>query len=139
MIEIIRLTAEQSVLYFDVVRHDIAALVERSQGEYSVSDYKDSLSNGLFELWIIIEEDAVIGCGVTEIVRYPQYNVCLIRLLKTTKGLEVIQTDVIEKWAKDNNCKRLEMWGRKGWTKVLDKVGWVPSPYTIMNKEIQDE
>lgn len=141
MIEVVRLSAEDAIRYFDVVRHYLAEAVAPSQGEWSVSDYKEYLSKGLFDLWVILDKDTdmLIGAGVTEIVRHPQYNVCLIRLLNSSDGLNVIKTEAIEDWARQNKCKRLEMWGRKGWTRVLDKVGWEVSPYTIMNKEIADE
>lgn len=141
MIELVRLQTEHASKYFIVVKKWIDKLVEKSDGSYLTEDYKKYIESGVFQLWIIVEKDNLIGMGVTEIVKYPQYNICLIRVLATDtgKGLETVQTTAIEDWAVANNCKRIELEGRKGWLKVLDKVGWKPSPYIIMNKEIQND
>jgi hypothetical protein len=32
--------------------------------------------------------------------------------------------DIITKFAKSNNCKRLCLWARPGWEKVSKKWGW---------------
>lgn len=138
MVEVVKLNSEEAIEYFPVVLPYIKRAVDQSQGEYGVGDYLDYLGNGVFDLWVIVKDNEVIGAGVTAIVHHPQYNVCVIRLLSTDvgTGLETITTKTIERWAKVNGCKRLEMYGRKGWLKVLNKYGWKQSPYTVMEKEI---
>ena len=32
--------------------------------------------------------------------------------------------NVLERWGRDHGCSGIELTGRKGWLRVLDKVGW---------------
>ena len=41
-----------------------------------------------------------------------------------------------QEFAKENNCTRLILYGRKGWLRVLNKINWKEG-YTIMTKNIE--
>ena len=57
---------------------------------------------------------------VTVLVLYPKYKACRIWLGAGEKR-EISDEIVpdIEKWARERGCARMEVMGRKGWTRVL--------------------
>ena len=89
-------------------------------GSYSSYDILEYIKQNRMQLWISWN-DGIEASFVTEVCDYPQLRV-LRWVLAGGSNMESwldLVTSKVEDWAKRNNCQRLEIVGRKGWTKVL--------------------
>ena len=98
----------------------VAPLLEKALDEtYTIKDILYGLVNNRMQLFISWNDNKVESAVVTEIAHYPQSKVLRYFLAGGTNlenWLERIQ-EVIEKFAKKENCTHLEVAGRKGWVK----------------------
>ena len=102
---------------------------------YAIEDIYEGLINDRMQLFISWNNDRVESAVVTEIAQYPQSKVLRYFLAggnNLDNWLERIQ-EVIEKFAKKQNCTHLEVAGRKGWVRKLK--GFRVKAY-LLNKEI---
>jgi hypothetical protein len=89
-------------------------------GSYSSYDILEYIKQNRMQLWISWN-DGIEASFVTEVCDYPQLRV-MRWVLAGGSNMESwldLVTSKVEDWAKRNNCQRLEIVGRKGWTKVL--------------------
>lgn len=89
-------------------------------GSYSSYDILEYIKQNRMQLWISWN-DGIEASFVTEVCDYPQLRV-MRWVLAGGSNMESwldLVTSKVEDWAKKNNCQRLEIVGRKGWTKVL--------------------
>ena len=140
MIELVRLSAKDAVYYWDAVTPLIIKGLKRTDGEYSLKDYQDYIESQYWDLWIAVNLDTkeIQGVAVTEIIEYPNFNELLMRMVigkQFNKFLLETETQ-FQEFAKENNCKRLVLYGRKGWLRVLNKINWKEG-YTVMTKNIE--
>jgi hypothetical protein len=140
MIELVRLSAKDAVYYWDAVTPLIIKGLERTDGEYSLKDYQDYIESQYWDLWIAVNLDTkeIQGVAVTEIIEHPNFNELLMRMVigkQFNKFLLETETQ-FQEFAKENNCKRLVLYGRKGWLRVLNKINWKEG-YTVMTKNIE--
>ena len=140
MIELVRLSAKDAVYYWDAVTPLIIKGLKRTDGEYSLKDYQDYIESQYWDLWIAVNLDTkeIQGVAITEIVKYPNFNELLMRMV-TGKHFNkfLLKTETqFQEFAKENNCKRLVLYGRKGWLRVLNKINWKEG-YTVMTKNIE--
>ena len=140
MIELVRLSAKDAGYYWDAVTPLIIKGLERTDGEYSLKDYQDYIESQYWDLWIAVNLDTkeIQGVAVTEVVEHPNFNELLMRMV-TGKHFNkfLLETETqFQEFAKENNCKRLVLYGRKGWLRVLNKINWKEG-YTVMTKNIE--
>jgi hypothetical protein len=140
MIELVRLSAKDAVYYWDAVTPLIIKGLKRTDGEYSLKDYQDYIESQYWDLWIAVNLNTkeIQGVAVTEIVEHPNFNELLMRMVigkQFNKFLLETETQ-FQEFAKENNCKRLVLYGRKGWLRVLNKINWKEG-YTVMTKNIE--
>ena len=126
----------QAVL--NVVYNDAAGLLEpavaQSDGRHNVNTVMDRVSLGDYQLWMAFsEENKPIGALITLIEPYP-LKTMLNLLFCGGKELEEWHEDmlvVLEKFAKDNGCDGMELVGRPGWKRFLEKHGWGSSHLVV--------
>ena len=97
-----------------------AQLEKALDGSYSSYDILEYIKQNRMQLWISWN-DGIEASFVTEVCDYPQMRV-MRWVLAGGSNMESwldLVTSKVEDWAKKNNCQRLEIVGRKGWTKVL--------------------
>jgi hypothetical protein len=140
MIELVRLSAKDAVYYWDAVTPLIIKGLKRTDGEYSLKDYQDYIESQYWDLWIAVNLNTkeIQGVAVTEIIEHPNFNELLMRMVigkQFNKFLLETETQ-FQEFAKENNCKRLVLYGRKGWLRVLNKINWKEG-YTVMTKNIE--
>ena len=114
----------------------VSPLLEKALDEtYSIEDILYGLANDRMQLFISWNNKKVESAVVTEVAQYPQSKVLRYFLAggnNLDNWLERIQ-EVIEKFAKKQNCTHLEVAGRKGWVRKLK--GFRVKAY-LLNKEI---
>ena len=93
---------------------------EHTEGELETDDFLEPLTHGNMQLWIATEDKDIHAVMVTQFVIYPQKNILRIISL-AGDDFEKIRNfqEMIEGFAIKNECTALEMWGRKGWKKLL--------------------
>ncbi len=101
----------------------VAPLLQKAlDGTYDIMDVEQGLEDDRFQLFISWN-NGIESAVITEIAEYPKAKVLRYVLAGGTNldnWLEEIQ-EVIEKFAKKNHCTQLEIAGRKGWLKKLNK------------------
>ena len=103
---------------------EVAPLLEKvkehTEGEFETDDYIEPLTNGNMNLWIATEYSDVKAAMVTQFAIYPQKNILRIVSMAGDDFEEIRGfQDMIEAFAVRMGCSALEMWGRKGWKKLL--------------------
>ena len=105
---------------WDQVAPLLEKVKEHTEGEFETDDYLEPLTHGDMHLWIATENSDVRAAMVTQFAIYPQKNILRI-ISMAGDDFEEIRgfQDMIEAFAIKMGCSALEMWGRKGWKKLL--------------------
>tara|TARA_R100000781_G_C4048762_1_gene116718 strand:+ start:21 stop:557 length:537 start_codon:yes stop_codon:yes gene_type:complete len=120
---------------WDMVEPYLEAVIEKSQGEAVLEDYYEHISTGDMQLWVAIESSEILACMVTQIAPYPSKRVLRIISLggmQMDSWIEFLPD--VEHWAMGMGCSSLELWGRKGWLKILKD--WECS-YHVLTKDLK--
>jgi|TARA_R110000787_G_scaffold146732_2_gene260437 hypothetical protein len=131
------------LLYPDDVPYvweDVAPMLAKaavhSEGELEPEDFLEPLSTGEMQLWVAYEDnDRINAAMVTQFIQYPQKKILRIISLagEDFKKIKNFQA-MIEGFAIKHGCTAIELWGRKGWKKLLPD--WRDA-YTVYTKELQ--
>ena len=104
-----------------------------------ISDVYVGALAGAYVVWVAIDEKSgeFVGAVTTRIITYPQANALAMDFLGGTRMKEWLHLaqDAVEEHAKRNNCKYLEAYGRKAWSRYLEPFGW-DQAYTTYKKEL---
>ena len=108
---------------------------EHTEGELETDDFIEPLTHGDMQLWIATEGSTVHGVMVTQLIPYPQKKILRIISLagdnfEELRGFQ----EMIEAFAVKTGCTALEMWGRKGWKKLLPD--WEDT-YVVYTKDLK--
>ena len=111
--------------WWPLVEEYLNAALKHGLGEYSTSDIKSACISKNMQLWVKIDKE-VQGAFVTKISKYPQKNILCVLLLG---GKEFIKwrdeaDALLNAFGKENNCEYVELFGRKGWGKVLKDINY---------------
>lgn len=105
--------------------------VEQSGGRYTLEDVFHCIYKGEYHLWIVFDSDKlnIIAAAVTGFTDYPRKRMLTGHFLGGSRMDEWVEEmdTIFERWARDHGAKGIELTGRKGWGKALDKLGWKKS------------
>jgi len=123
---------------WDKVEPILARVVSRSEGELETEDILDLVTEGRMQLWIVAENKEIIAALVTQIITYPQKKVLRLVSLAGEGIKEFIHflDTIVLSFAIKTNCTALELWGRKGWKKLLPEWN---SEYIVYTKDIREK
>ena len=110
-----------------LVKDKVQAALNRNHNFRDHTDVKENCKNGVEQLWVIADKkDNVHGVCITQIMQQPNYNVGLVRIATGHDlPLWVDKINEFENWAeKKFNCKKIEIYGRPGWKKMLTPLGY---------------
>ena len=118
---------------------EVYPLLEKAQvyaaGELDTQDFFKMIENGDMQLWIAEDDNGIFAMMLTEFVKYPRKKVMRIvsiggsemnRWMKYFPALEAAALSV--------GCTGFEIFGRKGWLKILKD--WKCS-YHVLTKDIK--
>jgi len=114
--------AEQVGQWWGRVEPELARAIRRG-GRYTSESIKQALLAREMQLWLALENGALLCACVTEILTYPTAkvgNVFLAAGRDYAKWAHYMLD--IEKWAKANGCDRMETLVRPGFFRVLRKI-----------------
>ena len=119
--------------------------IQKSLG--SINNYHTELEHiqaqlreGFMQLWSIQDTrqgNKPICFIVSHIVQVEGFRTLIIRWCggeRIEEWLEEITT--MEKWATNQNCHKVEIWGRPGWIRAMRRFGYEPEFY-VVSKIIQ--
>ena len=108
---------------------------EHTEGELETDDFLEPLTHGDIQLWIATEGSTVHGVMVTQLIPYPQKKILRVISLAGDNFEELREfQEMIEAFAVKTGCTALEMWGRKGWKKLLPD--WEDT-YVVYTKDLK--
>ena len=121
------------------IRSDLSLIstdyVLSTQGEFEADDYLESLTHGDMQLWIATEDNNMHSAMVTQIVPYPQKQILRVILIAGSDFKRLYEfNDMVESFAIKTGCSGMELWGRKGWKKLLPD--W-ESNYIVYTKDLK--
>jgi hypothetical protein len=135
--------------FWKTIEPAIAAALERSADESDTYHYLNKLSTNDYQCWVVLTpEEEVVNVSITRVNNYPNHK--SLHLLTTTsvgngKWKEYKEAHhAIEQYAREQGCKRIEMYGRKGWSKVLSKLTGAKNEkykevYVVHSMELKNE
>jgi hypothetical protein len=113
--------------HWEVIEKAISSALSCSAGESNPYHYLNKFSNNTYQCWAVIgNTEEIVNITVTKVNHYDTHK--SLHLLITTsvgdsKWEEYKEAHhAIEQYARKQGCKRIEMYGRKGWSRVLDKL-----------------
>ena len=116
---------ESVEVWWPLVEEYLNTALEYSLGEYSITDIKNACISKNMQLWVKIGKQAK-GAFVTKIAKYPQKNLLIVILLGGDEFQEWRdEADaLLNAFGKENNCEYVELFGRKGWGKMLKDIDY---------------
>jgi hypothetical protein len=111
--------------WWPLVQEYLITALKHGLGEYSIGDIKESCKSKDMQLWVKMDRE-VQGAFVTKIAKYPQKNLLCVILLGGDKFKEWRdEADaLLNAFGKEHNCEYIELFGRKGWGKVLKDLNY---------------
>ncbi len=95
------------------VRPLLAKALERSD-EYSLGDVLHFAYEGTWDMW-----HGDNSVAFTRLARYPQHT-ALVIILAAGELEEIVQLEPhVVAWGKQQGCKYVEVYGRRGWARAL--------------------
>ena len=129
------ISAEDVPYIWDDVGPMLHRIREHSEGELETDDFLDHLINGGMQLWISTDGGVMHSAMITQIVIYPQKKVLRIISLAGSDFKKLYYfKDMVESFAIKTGCSSLELWGRKGWKRLLSD--W-ESNYIVYTKDLK--
>jgi len=112
--------------WWPLVEEYLSSALEYGLGEYTIEDIKKSCILRDMQLWVKINKEGVEGAFITKISKYPQKNLLCVILLG---GNEFIKwrdeaDALLNAFGKEHNCEYVELFGRKGWAKMLADIDY---------------
>lgn len=110
--------------HIDIFWPQAGPLVQKAlayaDGKFSLGGVYEALIGARMNLWLLLDPDVRVAV-VTEIQDFPHKRVCTVAFAGADdQGHDwPIMMKTIEEFAKWANCDSIEIWGRKGWEKVL--------------------
>lgn len=125
-----------SRIYDEVIPLIVKAL-KHSDGKYSIEDIVRIINSRDGQLWVACYEDSkVTTMMVTQVITYPQERRLLILLYA---GQGVASTGyflpVIYEGARKLGCTAVEIYGRPGWERVMEREGF-KKVHTVLSKKL---
>ncbi len=124
---VIQLSPTTVMQFWKVIELAIGKALKKSEDEADTYHYLNKLSNNEYQCWVVLTpEEEVVNVSITRINTYPNHK--SLHLLTTTSVGSGTWKEykeahhAIEKYAREQGCKRIEGYGREGWSRVLDKL-----------------
>ena len=99
---------------------------DKSPGHYDAIDVLDRILQGYEALWGVFDDDLnMTAAFTTQIEQYPKGLVLMVRAAGGSDADGWIRDAmaILRDYAKDNDCKRMEAFGRAGWWTYAKQLG----------------
>ena len=117
--EIFLIPPKQVPQFWGLAEDYLAKAIAKVPSEYTLEMLLNACFDRNSQLWIVWSEEHGNECAVVTCV-LPHCATLVIQACGGTKRQNWMGClDDIEKWAKAQGCKRMRLFGRKGWQRVL--------------------
>lgn len=117
-------------MWSSVLAGRVARMAEGSGGRFAAMDIDDALFDGRMHAWVALTAEGEIvesirALLVTEIIGYPRMKALrLVGLVGEDLRTWLPLWSQVERWARGQNCKRLEALHPEPYSKLLGRLGW---------------
>jgi len=121
-VKLIAVSSDNIETAWDDVKKYIGDGLDYADGKFKPEDIKRSLLERDMQLWVAynVEKQSAVGCGVTQILVYPQEKRIMFFLAAGDTSSDLLGLlEPIYDWGRQQGCSAVELYGRKGWTKLL--------------------
>jgi len=136
--KIIPVSPDHALSVWTFISSYLQRAIDTGQSESTITDYMRKILNNTAQCWCLFKGDILVGAGLTEILQYNQHKTLHIIAFSGDNFDEQAEVfPAVVEYAKFNNCKSIEQYGRKGWAKVLPK--YIPEfkeVYTVMRYDL---
>jgi len=122
-----RLKPNTVIQFWKEIEPLINSALAHSVDEADTYHYLNKLATEEYQCWAVLtSEEDILNISITRINKYPNHK--SLHLLTTTsvgdsKWKEYKEAHhAIEQYAREQGCKRIEMYGREGWSRVLNNL-----------------
>ena len=140
MYTIQRIVGENLLLNYQTIKTELEKALEYSDGDRNATQIiLDSISNPqIYQIWQIFNDGKGVALGSTRVVKYAGFRALhIITLAGETDGNLSEWAAIFEEEMKEQPIDMLELTGRRGFVKQLEKAGWTER-YTTMRKLIKE-
>ena len=132
MYTIQRIVGENLLLNYQAIKTELEKALEYSDGERSAAQIiLNSVSQPqIYQIWQVYKDGKGVALGSTRVVQYEGAG--------ETDGDLCEWSTIFENEMKDQPIDMLELTGRRGFVKQLEKAGWTER-YTTMRKLIKEK
>ena len=141
MYTIQRILGENLLLNYQFIKTELEKALEYSDGDRNAPQIiLDSISNPqIYQIWAVFKDGNRVALGSTRVVQYAGFRALhIITLAGETDGDLSEWAAIFEEEMKEQPIDMLELTGRKGFVKQLEKAGWTER-YTTMRKLIKEK
>ena len=124
---IISLVPSEHVLdVWPAVTDYVQNALEYTRGRYELEDVLERVENGEFLLWIAFDGERIKGCVITDMMQYPRKKFlgCPFVTGDEFASWKQPMFEMLQKFARDNDCEGLEATARLGWSRVFKDDGY---------------
>lgn len=109
---------------------------EYADGKMEPCDVLVDALSGKMQLWLVYNErHKICGAFATQVLDYHRQRRVIVAALGADNMDDVLNGfDTLREWAEKNKADGIEIIGRKGWLKVLDKLGFEPTHVLMRTK-----
>ena len=136
-----RITGENLLLNYKIIKTKLEKALEYSDGDRSAAQIiLNSVSQPqIYQIWQIFNDGKGVALGSTRVVQYEGFTALhIITLAGETDGDLSEWSAIFEEEMKEQPIDMLELTGRRGFVKQLEKAGWTER-YTTMRKLIKEK
>jgi len=137
-VQLVVVFTDDAPKWFDACVKMIEPAISRTQGRITAADVRDLISTGAMQLFLIVETAShrVLAAIVTEFAQHRQGKALNIVMLGGRDAHRWIDRIFeLERWAKSEGCRWVELSGRTGWERVLGRLHYEPL-HTTLGKEL---
>lgn len=110
--------------------------IDKSQHDYELDDILFRLYERDMQLWVWYEEEEIVACCVTTIIKWPRKKICSMPIIggkAMNKWLTPEVEELFVQWAREQGCSQMEGYCRDGWLRLLPHWNKV---WTTMRRSI---
>lgn len=121
-IKILLVPTENISNVWEIAEMYLEEAIPEGEDPEEINHVKSLCEKEFYQLWLVCQDDDIIGSFVTCIEQVINGNKCCVIYLGGDDLLEWINAalSTLEKWAKNFNCKVIQAVGRKAWARVCD-------------------
>lgn len=123
MKNLIPIPKERVLEFLPYIEKYIKSAMETGSGE---TTYESLIGRALMNdavFWLGMDDKKVVGMASTEIIEYPEYKMVHLITVGGDNGFGFEDFHhVLEDYTRLVGATRIQFWGRKGWSRAINKV-----------------